>query len=78
VPSTFPQSEEAGAHSYAFFVQSDAPIPEDARFTSGPSVDGKGEFIAVRARPLGRRPEIAPARDETFDAVMVDGDVARR
>jgi Mn-containing catalase len=70
VPSTFPQSKEAQRHSYEFFVQSDAPIPEDARYASGPSIDGKGEFTTVRARPLGERPELAPARAETFDAVL--------
>jgi hypothetical protein len=29
-------------------------------------------------RPLGQKPELAPAREETFDAVTVTGDGARR
>jgi Mn-containing catalase len=71
VPTAFPQQEESREHSYQFFLHSDAEVPEDARFASGPSVDGHGEFTAVRAQPLGQRPELEPARPETFDAVEV-------
>lgn len=34
--------------------------------------------LDIRARPLGQKPELAPAREETVDAVTVAGDGARR
>jgi Mn-containing catalase len=62
VPSDFPQEQEQQEYSYAFFVHSDAPVPDDARWTSGPSVDSKGKFSIRRAEPLGGPPpELAPA-----------------
>jgi Mn-containing catalase len=44
VPSDFPQSQEKQEVSYQFFVHSDAPLPPNARWTTGPSPDGKGQF----------------------------------
>jgi manganese catalase len=61
VPADFPQEQEKQEFSYSFFVHSDAAVPEDARWTSGPSVDSKGTFSIVQAQPLGEPPELAPA-----------------
>jgi Mn-containing catalase len=61
VPPDFPQSEEAQEFAYDFFVHSDGEIPDDARWTSGPSVDSKGEFGVREAEPMGEIPKLAPA-----------------
>lgn len=62
VPQDFPQEQEKQEFSYEFFVHSDADVPKDARWTSGPSVDGKGEFSVREAEPFGGElPELAPA-----------------
>ncbi|HEX2160544.1 MAG TPA: manganese catalase family protein, partial [Thermoleophilaceae bacterium] len=60
-PSDFPQEQENQEHSYEFFVHSDGEVPGNARWTSGPSVDGKGSFSVREAEPLGGPPpELAP------------------
>ena len=61
VPVDFPQELEKQELSYSFFVHSDAPVPEDARWVNGPSVDGKGTFSMQDAKPMGEAPELAPA-----------------
>lgn len=71
-PSDFPQEQEKQEHSYEFFVHSDGEVPDDARWTSGPSVDGKGSFSLRTAEPLGGDPpELAPteARPEIHGVV---------
>ena len=42
-------------------VHSDGEVPEDARWTSGTSVDSKGEFSVRKAEPMGDIPKLAPA-----------------
>ncbi len=69
VPSDFPQAQEKSEFSYQYFVQSTAPIPENARFAQGPSIDGKGEFSIVAAQPLGPIPTLAPAPTEAHTLV---------
>src|SRR3954468_13427853 len=60
-PHDFPQQQENQEHSYEFFVHSDGEVPDDARWTSGPSVDGKGKFSVREAEPLGGPlPDLAP------------------
>jgi Mn-containing catalase len=73
VPADFPQEQEHQEYSYAFFAHSDGEVPDDARWTSGPSVDGKGTFGSARPQPLGGPPpELAPAdaRPEMHSAVI--------
>lgn len=61
-PSDFPQEQEKQEFSYEFFLHSDVGVAKDARWTSGPSVDGKGEFSAREAEPFGGDlPGLAPA-----------------
>jgi Mn-containing catalase len=71
VPMDFPQELEKQDVSYSFFVHSDAPVPDDARWISGPSVDSKGTFTIQDAKPYGQAPELAPAeaRPELHSAV---------
>jgi len=61
VPPDFPQGEEKQEFAYEFFVHSDGEVPEDARWTSGSSVDSKGEFSVREAEPMGEVPKLAPA-----------------
>lgn len=61
VPPDFPQEQEHQEFSYEFFVHSDGEVPENARWTSGTSVDSKGEFSVRQAEPMGDVPHLAPA-----------------
>jgi len=61
VPPDFPQEEEKQEFAYEFFVHSDGEVPKDARWTSGSSVDSKGEFGVREAEPMGEIPKLAPA-----------------
>lgn len=61
VPPDFPQESEKQEFAYEFFVHSDGEVPDDARWTSGSSVDSKGEFSVREAEPMGDIPKLAPA-----------------
>lgn len=64
VPNSFPQSEEQEEFSYVYLGHMvDGTIPE-GRWSSGPSLDGKGEFSSAVSRPLGDKPTLAPARPD--------------
>ena len=82
VPADFPQEEENQEFSYTFLLHSDGDVPDDARWTSGPSVDGKGTFSVQQAEPLGDVPDLAPAeaRPELHSAVIpaADGGILRK
>lgn len=61
VPNSFPQSKENQDFSYAFMATGIAPSKApDARWTSGPSMDGKGEFSFIPfMEPLGQEPKLS-------------------
>jgi Mn-containing catalase len=61
VPPDFPPTQEKQEFAYDFFVHSDGEVPDDARWTSGSSVDSKGKFGVRRAEPMGDVPKLAPA-----------------
>ena len=61
VPADFPQEQEKQEFSYEFFVHSDGEVPKNARWTSGSSVDSKGEFGVREAEAMGDIPKLAPA-----------------
>lgn len=62
IPNSFPHHEEKQEFSYSFLapVTEDGPVPAEGRWSSGPSIDGKGEFSIQVARPLGDEP-VLPA-----------------
>lgn len=63
VPDSFPQEKEQAEFSYAFvncFVEG-VPPPQ-GRWSSGASLDGKGEFTTVVGEPLGEEPSLADPR----------------
>jgi Mn-containing catalase len=62
IPNSHPQSEETQKFSYAYFGHLvDQPMPT-GRWTTGRSIDGKGEFTTVNSEPMGDEPRLAPAR----------------
>jgi Mn-containing catalase len=67
IPNSFPQSNEAQEFSYAYFATGvdGARVPE-GRFTSGPSLDGKGEFSLMQITPMGQEPQLAPPIPEGY------------
>jgi manganese catalase len=70
-PGDYENAPEHQAHAYAFFNHHmDQPLPADARWTSGPSLDGKGQFSLVEPAPaLGQEPELQPAPPEVHAGV---------
>lgn len=63
IPNSTPQEHEATEHSYYFLNTSlDEPTPE-GRWTSGASLDGRGE-VSKRDKPdpLGQKPSLGKAR----------------
>ncbi|WP_299289505.1 manganese catalase family protein [uncultured Mucilaginibacter sp.] len=61
VPNSFPMMEEVRAFEYAFIsTDINKPQPPNARWASGPSIDGKGEFSFVYASPMGQEPKLGP------------------
>ena len=63
VPNSFDQANENGKYAYSFFGSSaDGTPPAAGRWTSGRSLDGKGEFSVVQNRPLGDIPNLGPAK----------------
>jgi Mn-containing catalase len=63
VPPDFPAAQEKQEFAYDFFVHSDGEVPDDARWTSGSSVDSKGKFGVRQAEPMGEVPVLAPAEE---------------
>lgn len=61
IPNSFPQELENQEFNYAFMSTAvDGIEPPQGRFTSGPSLDGRGEFGVVRMSPRGQEPRLAP------------------
>jgi Mn-containing catalase len=62
IPNSHPQAEEKTEFSYAFFSHKLGGEPAPGRWTSGSSIDGKGEFSVVQSQPMGEVPNLPPAR----------------
>ncbi|HWL79966.1 MAG TPA: manganese catalase family protein [Roseomonas sp.] len=64
IPNSFDQSQEKQEFSYVFLgTDRDGVAPPEGRFTTGPSLDGKGQFSVMQNAPLGDEPVLGPARD---------------
>jgi len=67
IPNSFPQTQEQQEFSYAFFSTGVNQIPTpEGRWTTGPSLDGKGQFSVFVNKPLGQEPILGPARPEGY------------
>jgi len=65
IPNSFPQSQEDQENNYNFYATAvDGSVPE-GRWTSGPSIDGRGQFTVFRNQPLGDKPNLGPARPDS-------------
>ncbi len=63
IPNSFPQEQESQEFSYAFLgYQLDGSEPAQGRWSTGPSIDGKGSFTTRQAAPLGEKPTLGPAK----------------
>ena len=63
IPNATPQDHEATEHSYYFLNTSLDEATPRGRWTSGPSIDGRGTFTAVETpEPLGQVPDLGRAR----------------
>ncbi len=63
IPTSFPQEEELQDVSYTFMtfgVTEEVPVPL-GRWSSGRSMDGRGEFRTERMRPRGEKPDLGAA-----------------
>jgi Mn-containing catalase len=61
IPNSHPQSEENAEFNYVFLgFDRDGELPAEGRWTSGASMDGKGEFTSRAMEPLGDEPQLAP------------------
>lgn len=69
IPASFDQSKENQEYNYAFMETgvNGMPTPE-GRWTSGKSIDGKGEF-SVKPQPGAQKPDLAEPDPRTYDKV---------
>lgn len=66
IPNSHPQSEETTEFSYAYLgFQADGSEPAQGRWSSGPSVDGKGEYVTRRMEPMGPVPDLGKAKPKS-------------
>lgn len=79
IPNSFDHSKEATQFSHAFFSTAiDGIEPPQGRWTSGPSLDGKGEYSVMRLLPMGEEPQLAPPIPQAFaQREQVEGGKAR-
>ena len=67
IPNSFPQAKENQDFSYTFLgTAKDGQLKAEGRWTSGTSMDGKGQFSAMAAQPMGQEPVLAPPVPEGF------------
>ena len=65
-PQQLPAGEETQEFSYDFFATArDGETPPPARWNSGQSLDGKGEYKVRQAEPMGQEPVLGPARPDS-------------
>jgi Mn-containing catalase len=63
IPNSFPQAQENQEFSYAYLgFQQDGSAPAAGRWSSGTSIDGKGQFVTTAMPPMGPEPVLGPAK----------------
>ncbi len=67
IPNSFRHDQKMTKFSHTFFSTTiDGIDPPQGRWTSGPSLDGKGEFNVMRLRSMGEEPRLAPPIPQAF------------
>ncbi|MDJ1506158.1 manganese catalase family protein [Xanthocytophaga agilis] len=66
IPNSFPQTQEKQEFSYTFVSTNiaDGASQQGQRWSSGTSIDGKGQFIFEKAQPYGEEPVLNPPKPE--------------
>jgi Mn-containing catalase len=66
IPNSFPQAQENQEFSYAYLgFQQDGSAPVAGRWSSGTSIDGKGQFVTTAMPPMGPEPVLGPAKPKS-------------
>jgi len=67
IPNSFPPQQQNEEFAYAFVSTAvdGQPVPE-GRWSQGPSLDGRGEFRTVPAKPMGGEPELSTPPQESY------------
>ena len=74
-PGDYENEDEYKQFAYSYFNHADVPIDAGARFATGPSLDGKGEFTVADPAPrLGQEPEPAKAPPATHSGPEATGE----
>ncbi len=67
IPNSFPQAKENQDFNYTFVgTHISGQVQVEGRFTDGPSLDGKGQFNARPAEPLGGKAQLGPPDPAAF------------
>lgn len=72
IPNSFPQEEENGKFAYSFLSTNIATdvngegASSQGRWSSGESMDGKGQFSFEKAMPFGEKPDLGKPAPEGF------------
>jgi Mn-containing catalase len=71
IPNSFDQNHEVQEFAYTFVTTNhDGSVHPEGRFSSGPSIDGKGEFSARPGEPLGGEPQLAPPIPQAYAEIQ--------
>jgi Mn-containing catalase len=76
IPNSFPQKSENQEFNYTFLsTMRDGDAPPEGRWSTGPSIDGKGEFSFHHMEPQGQEPKLAvpPPHSGAQTQQMQDG-----
>lgn len=66
VPASFPERLQNNEVAYQFMDASNGAESKTGRWASGPSMDGKGTFSYVEAKPMGDDPGVLPGDPRLF------------
>lgn len=67
IPNSFPHEQDLDEFKYTFLSTAvDGIEPPQGRWTSGRSLDGKGEFKVMKLTPRGEEPRLAPPIPQAF------------
>lgn len=71
IPNSFPEEKQVADVAYTFFktgIDDASSLSGQGRWANGPSIDGKGQFAARPARPMGNEPILGAATDKASHA----------
>ncbi len=79
IPNSFPQSLENQDFNYTFIsTLKNGGAPPEGRWSSGRSIDGKGEFRVIKGEPLGQEPRLKPPIPESHGQIEQEESMMRK